>query len=256
MTARKILYCGNSDFVVTTYVMGTHSQTMGRAVDVSKYLINALQTDPPNQISYIHGGQVMEEFPSSFDKLRAFDLLILSDIAADALLMYYPTIQDSPLPYGPNRLQLIKECVEDGMGFIMIGAYCSFAGYMGMGHYHKTPIEDILPVYILPYDDHVEVPQGFHLIPKVLDHPLTTGFPWDDDPFWLIGYNRVEPKPGKFVIAEFQNDPILMTSEYGKGKTIAFMAGATPHWGGDFHKWKYYSQFWTQAGRWCSKEGN
>ena len=196
----------------------------------------------------------MKEFPSTFKDLSDYDLLILSDIASDALLMYHPTISDLPLPYGPNRLQLIKDCVENGMGFIMIGTYYSFGGYMGMGHYHKTPIEEILPVKISPYDDHVEVPQGFHLLPKIIDHPITSDIPWGDEAFWLIGYNRVEAKPGFPILAEFGPDPILLTGGYGYGRTMAFTAGAIPHWGGDFHQWKYYSQFWTQTVNWINRK--
>lgn len=250
---KKILYCGNSDYIVTHYVMGTHAQTMGRTADTSKHLKRALETDPSNEVTHIHGGSVMEDFPSSYEELNQYDLLLLSDIAADALLMYFPTINDAPLPYGPNRLQLIKDCVENGMGFIMNGAYCSYSGYMGMGHYHRTPVEDILPVIIAPYDDHVEVPQGFHLLPHVTDHPITAGIPWDEEAFLLIGYNRVEAKPGYPVLAEYDGDPMMVVGEYGKGRTLSYMPGATPHWGGDFYQWEYYPKFWTQVVDWFSR---
>ena len=87
---RRILYCGNSDYVVSTFVIGTHAQTTGRFVETSKYLLGALETDHINQVTHIHGGTVMNDFPSSYAALREYDLLILSDIAADAILMYHP----------------------------------------------------------------------------------------------------------------------------------------------------------------------
>ena len=43
----------------------------------------------------------------------------------------------------------------------MVGGYYSFQGINGGARYHGTPVEEVLPVEILPYDDRVEVPEGF-----------------------------------------------------------------------------------------------
>ena len=42
----------------------------------------------------------------------------------------------------------------------MFGGYLSFQGINGVARYKNTPIERILPVNILPYDDRVEAPEG------------------------------------------------------------------------------------------------
>ena len=43
----------------------------------------------------------------------------------------------------------------------MVGGYYSFQGINGGARYHGTPVEEVLPVEILPYDDRIEVPEGF-----------------------------------------------------------------------------------------------
>ena len=43
----------------------------------------------------------------------------------------------------------------------MIGGYFSFQGIDGSARWRRTPVEDVLPVTCLPYDDRVEVPEGF-----------------------------------------------------------------------------------------------
>ena len=44
---------------------------------------------------------------------------------------------------------------------MMVGGYYSFQGINAGARYRGTPVEDVLPVTILPWDDRVEVPEGF-----------------------------------------------------------------------------------------------
>lgn len=43
----------------------------------------------------------------------------------------------------------------------MIGGYFSFQGIDGKARWHRTVVEDALPVTCLPYDDRLEIPEGF-----------------------------------------------------------------------------------------------
>ena len=45
----------------------------------------------------------------------------------------------------------------------MVGGYMSFQGINGVARYKSTVIEEILPVEILPYDDRIEIPEGFNV---------------------------------------------------------------------------------------------
>ena len=46
---------------------------------------------------------------------------------------------------------------------MMVGGYLSFQGINGAARFRGTSIEEILPVNILPYDDRIEIPQGFEI---------------------------------------------------------------------------------------------
>ena len=51
----------------------------------------------------------------------------------------------------PNRLKLLRDYVAGGGGLMMIGGYFSFQGINGGARWHKTPVEEVLPVACLPY---------------------------------------------------------------------------------------------------------
>ena len=99
------------------------------------------------------------EFPLTQDALAAYEAVILSDLGANTLLLH-PDVWFKGRPV-PNRLRLLKEWVAGGGGLMMIGGYYSFQGINGGARYHKTAVEEVLPVDCLPYDDRVEVPEGF-----------------------------------------------------------------------------------------------
>ena len=76
---------------------------------------------------------------------------------------------------------------------MMIGGYLSFQGIDGRARWRRTPVEDALPVTCLPYDDRIEVPEGF--VPEIVgadDHPVLRGLGRD----WplLLGANEVEAR--------------------------------------------------------------
>lgn len=78
--------------------------------------------------------------PSDLNDLLGYDVLILSDVPADA--------------FGPGAMDLVKSYVREmGGGLIMLGGDRSF----GLGGYYRTPIEDALPVK-MPIKKNVEKP--------------------------------------------------------------------------------------------------
>jgi uncharacterized membrane protein len=151
----------------------------------------------------------------------------------------------------PNRLRLIQHYVEQGGGFAMIGGYTSFGGFDGKGHYHGTPIEEILPVEIAPYDDRVEAPEGIRPVAIKPGHPTLAGVegPW---PVFL-GYNRLKPKPNAETVLEHDGHPILVLGSYGRGRTAAFASDLWPHWAtSEFTNWPHYRRFWRQLVAWLA----
>ena len=60
----------------------------------------------------------------------------------------------------PDDQLLSMALKEDGAGLLMCGGYFSFQGIDGKARWRRTPIEDVLPVTCLPWDDRVEIPEG------------------------------------------------------------------------------------------------
>ena len=85
----------------------------------------------------------------------------------------------------------------------MIGGYFSFQGIDGKARWRATPVEEALPVSCFPYDDRLEIPEGFSAqIVGAPDHPVLAGLegPWP----LLLGANevRVKDQPGVEVLAK------------------------------------------------------
>lgn len=151
-------------------------------------------------------------------------------------------------------MKLLRDyVVKHGKGFLMIGGYLSYQGLHGMANYKNSPVEEILPVELLNYDDRVEVPEGFN--PKIANksHPIVKDLPeaWPT----LLGYNKTILKNNAVLLAEFNNDPILAVWEVGKGRAAAFTSDCAPHWcTTDFLNWKHYDDLWERLVKWLAKE--
>ncbi len=251
MKTINVLYVGDGEWVsrMVTKVLGFY--TMGTFVDESMYLKKALSKDPNIKVTHMHSHVALERFPKTMDELSNYQVIILSDVVSDALALYPDLLK---VPMGPNRLELIKEFVLNGGGLLMIGGWASFSGYMAQAKYYGTPIEEVLPVQILRYDDRVEVPQGFTFEVVDKNHPIMRGIPWEKANFLLLGYNKVILKKGAKLLAKYKNDPIIAVWEIGRGRSMVFTSDCAPHWAGSFIKWEYYPKFWIQAVKWLAKE--
>jgi uncharacterized membrane protein len=243
----KVLLVGESWMSLGTHVKGFNEFPTGFYEEGHTALSTALSEQ--FDVEHLPAHLASTRFPESVDELSRYAVVLFSDIGSDTLLLHPDTfIRYTPRP---NRLRVVKEYVEAGGGFGMIGGYMSFAGFGGKAHYHATPVEEILPVDILPYDDRVEVPEGFS--PEVVDptHPIVSQV----SGAWpvLLGYNRLVPKPEGTVVLQHQSDPILAVRPVGRGRTLAFASDCAPHWGSvEFTEWSQYSVFWNAAVRWLA----
>ncbi len=117
---------------------------------------------------------VSRTFPRELKALQAYDLVLFSDVGANTFLLLPDMVKSGVRT--PNLLRLVKEYVEAGGGFGMIGGYMTFQGFEAKAKYKDSHIEDILPVNLLPYDDRVEVPEGADLICES-ESPILSGLP-------------------------------------------------------------------------------
>jgi len=187
-------------------------------------------------------------FPRTPEDLYAYHAVIVDDLEAEF--------------FTPDQAALLQKFVsERGGGFLMLGGMECFQE----GHYQRTPIGDMLPVYL----DRVEEtrpPDGLHLN-LTRDGWLQSWARLRDNeadeksrlqsmaPFQVL--NRVrEVKPGASVIATVTDGggksyPALVVQRFGRGRSAALTLGDVWHWGlhdADAHR--DMDKAWRQLMRW------
>ena len=154
------------------------------------------------ELTWMKAHEAAEGFPFKAEGLAAYDAIILSDIGANTILLPPQVWLRSETT--PNRLKLIRDYVHGGGGLLMAGGYFSFQGIDGRARWRRTPVEDVLPVTCLPYDDRVEIPEGCRAELQRPDHPVFAGIAGSWPP--LLGVNEVEAKPDAEVLARLPQE--------------------------------------------------
>lgn len=222
-------------------------QTSTPASDVAPF-IRAL-TEAGHEVTWLDNGRAGEEFPSTPAALDAYDVVVFSDVGSNTILIPRTVHEGHTFA---NRLELLRAWVEQGGAFLMCGGWASFGGMGGVAHYHRTPVEELLPVTIYPFDDRVESPQGVSTRILSPDHPILDGVPDAWPP--LLGYNCVEPDDNSDVIVEAENaDPLLVVGRYGEGKSAAWTSDITLHWiSREFAAWEGYDKLFSNIISWLA----
>ena len=188
-------------------------------------------------------------FPRTPEELYGYHAVILDDLEAEF--------------FSPDQAMLLQKFVsERGGGVLMLGGMECFRE----GKYLRTPIGDMLPVY-LDLDEGSAEPPG-----KVQFQLAREGWlqPWarlrdneSDERARLDGmppfevFNRVRAlKPGASVIAAVRDEkgnelPALAVQRFGRGRTGALMVGDFWRWGmKDAASHEDMDRAWRQLVRW------
>ena len=243
----RVLLVGETWVVLKFHIKGFDLFPIAGYEDYGVWFVEALSKFDDIELVHMPNHVALGSFPDTLEKLNEYDVVILSDCGKNTLQMY-PNM--FAVPMGADRLDIIKQYVENGKAFIMIGGYGSFQGLRGIPGYHDTVIEEILPVEIQQDDDRMEKPQGVRPEVVIDDHPVFTSIP-DEWPLFL-GYNRVKPKNGAQLLAKFEDDPFITVWDYQKGKTMAFTSDLSRHWGTAFVDWEGYGKFWHNTVKYLS----
>lgn len=248
-TRGRVLLAGETWLTYGIHQKGFSAYTTGGYEVGSDEFVAALK-EHGWEVDHMPNHLATEDFPATVAGLSKYDVVILSDIGADTLLLHPDTFLRGERT--PNRLAVIDEWVRSGGGFLMVGGYMSFAGFEGKGRYHATPVEDCLPVEVRGHDDRAERPEGVHPRLKVADHAILAGLP-QEWPYFL-GYNRLTAKAEATVLLGVDDDPFLTVWSRGSGRSAAFASDCSPHWGSPaFMAWDGYSHFWDQLLGWLSE---
>lgn len=237
--AKKILFAGESWMSYTTHVKGFDAFYTSTYEEGIEFIRQAI-LEAGYELEFLPNHIASEKFPYTAEELSAYDCVILSDIGSNTLLLPHATFTKSQIR--PNRCEEIKQYVQNGGAFMMIGGYMSFSGIDAKARYGLTAIRDILPVKCLEKDDREEHSEG--IIPVVVgDHEALDGIPKEWPHF--LGYNKTLPIAGCEVPVTINGDPLIAFGRFGKGKSAVFTSDCAPHWGTpEFVNWKYYRMLW------------
>lgn len=248
---RRILLAGETWVMHTIHQKGVDSFTTTAYGAGHAWLQAALEAGGW-EVTHLPGHLVPDEFPTTAEELDRYDVVVLSDIGANSLLLSTATFVRSVA--APNRLTLLRDWTAAGGGLVMIGGYLTFQGIEAKGQYAGTAVEEALPVVMQRYDDRVELPEGSAPVVTAPDHPLANGLPatWPA----LLGYNRLDVRSEATVVARVGDDPLLAAWAYGKGRAVAFASDCGPHWAPPpFVEWDGYATLWQNIATWAAGAG-
>ena len=199
--------------------------------------------------------EAASDFPTTMEGLKEYDVIILSDVGTNTLLLHPDVwLRGNRVP---NRIKLLAEWARQGGGLIMIGGYFSFQGVDGKARWHKTAVENALPVTCLSSDDRVEIPEGCIPVVNAAAHPILTGI--EGEWPYLLGVNEVVVKQteGTELVLSLPQDqrgiPLLVTGRHGEGRTVAWTSDMNEHWlPPAFLSWDGYDRLFGNIVSWAA----
>ncbi len=220
-----------------------------------KYLRRSLAASQDLEVDFVWVNQRdRERWPIDLVRQLSdpnYDVFILGDIDSRAL--------HQPGGFEDN-LKALASQVEKGKGLIMLGGEHSF----GPGRYHSTPLAELLPIQMQPYeaqDFGAPVNHALHLerelVLRAASLHYLTQISGDDSNVWeslppLLGANRFAGlKPRTQVLLETERgEPVLVVGTVG-GRVIAFAGDSTWRWWtlGDS---QLHRRFWRQMVLWAA----
>lgn len=219
----ELVFAGESWKTHSVHGKGFDSFEMSSYHEGGTEMIGALRgggVDVTYQPSHI----AADCFPISQSELDTYNVVVLSDIGANTLLLPGRIIIRSE--QAANRLQLLADFVRNG-GLLMMGGYLTFQGIQAKGNCHGSRLEEILPVPLQASDDRSERPQG--IWPEIVDpsHPTVAGLTE-----WLhfLGFNKSTLRPDAHLVARFGDQPFIAVHETGDGRSGVFSSDCGPHW--------------------------
>lgn len=235
-TTTSIHTKGFDSFTTVAYQEGVHD------------FKSALETTG-HTVSFMPNHVAAQSFPRTVDDLGQFDVVVLSDIGANTLLLPNDVFINSQA--SPNRLRSLRDWVKSGGALMMIGGYLSFQGIEAKANYKNSLLAEALPVLMEDGDDREECPEG--VVPRTFgpEHPCTAGLP-DTWPA-LLGFQRLRARSASDVLAQVNGHPLLTVGTYGLGRSAAFASDIGPHWAPtSFTQWDGFAQLWGQTATWLA----
>lgn len=245
----KILLAGESWSVTAIHTKGFDTFTTSAYGEGAADFIRAVE-QAGHTVVFQPNHVAAEKFPHTLEELSEYDVVVLSDIGANTLLL--PDRVFSRGERVPNRLEVLAEWTRQGGSLLMVGGYLTFQGIEAKANYRNTPLASVLPVRMEIGDDREETPQGSY--PTVAaQHTITAGLPAE----WpaILGYQRLIPKEDAEVLVHVGIHPLLVVGAAGEGRAAAFASDMGPHWlPPEFLAWDGFAPMWQQLVSWLARE--
>ena len=247
----KILLAGESWSTTSIHTKGFDSFITSAYAEGAADFIAAVERGG-HTVEFQPNHVASEKFPTTLEELSQYDVVVLSDIGANTLLL--PNSVFSRGERMPNRLDVLAEWVRAGGSLLMVGGYLSFQGIEAKANYRNTSLAGVLPVEMELGDDREETPQG--ALPTATGaHAVTQGLS-DEWPV-VLGYHRLVARTGAEVLARIGEHPLMVVDTEGEGRVAAFASGMGPHWlPAEVLAWDGFSPMWSQLIAWLARESD
>lgn len=192
--------------------------------------------------------ELEQGFPTEVKEMFDYDGIVIGTVEAAA--------------FNPVQQELLKQFVDRrGGGILFLGGRAS----LSEGGWQKSSLAEILPVTLperkstfLRAPANVELtPAGRDsLLTRLEDTPERSASRWKSLPALADYQDPGEAKPGALVLAEFLptsggRRPLLITQNYGRGRTAVFATGGSWRWQMlQDAKDQSHEMFWQQLLRW------
>ena len=191
--------------------------------------------------------ELAEGFPSRAEDLFPYQAIIIGSVEAS----YFTAAQK----------ELIQQFVDRrGGGLLFLGGRAS----LGDGGWASSSLADLLPV-VLPnkkgtfHRDPATVSLtsagSDNIITRLVEDPAANVERWKKLPYLMDYQEAGVPKPGAVVLAEMtagnRKMPLLITENYGRGRTAVLATGGTWRWQmSQPLEDQTHEEFWQQLLRW------
>jgi uncharacterized membrane protein len=227
-----------------------------KGVEVLNYaqpLIDALKGIKGADVKTEPSWDLYNMTPETFEeRLEWADVIVFGDVETKCLMLHPDFFNRNKWGEDyvtfPDRFDILKNWVNQGGHFHMMGGWYSFGGEIGKGGWGRSKFHDALPVVCKEGDDLIESTASYP-VRGISDHPVLKGISLESIPP-ILGFNETQLRPGAEAIIEIKEFgnwyPLLATHNHGQGKVSAFTSSASPHWGINLVKWPQYDQLWQQ----------
>ena len=202
-----------------------------------------------SHVAYLPNHVAATDFPGTAAELAAHDVVLLSDIGANTLLLH-PDTFDRSVPM-PDRPAAIGEYVAAGGGLIMVGGYLTFQGIDGRARWGGTPVEAALPVM-----QTVNGRLRRATIRRASRGP-PAGAPRRGRPRRRVaGPAGLQPGAatgGRRGRGQRGTVRFIVAGRHGQGRSAVFTSDCGPHWcPPPFMAWDGYAIMWAQLVAWVA----